>query len=124
MFRAAAAVSSVLIAAACSQAEEPAEAAGTEGSQSETAMTNSPDVAPVERPEDEPRFDWRGEIDAGGFYLPNSDVEAGDWALAHIHVGHPMDMNQWMQAGAEPAEVPVWMTFEHVDTAYETNELL
>ena len=123
MLRTVSALSAIVFAAACSEAETPSETAETRSPQAETAMTNSPDVEPVERFEDEPRFDWRGEIDAGGFYLPNADVTAGDWKLAHIYVGHPMDMTQWMQAGADPAEVPVWMMFEHVDTAYETNEL-
>ncbi len=118
MVRTASAIAALVLAAACSQGQEPAA-----DPQGEAAMTNSPDVEPVAPADEQPRFDWRGEIDAGGFYLPNTDVTAGDWKLAHIYVGHPMDMNPWMEAGADPAEAPVWMTFEHVDTAYETNEL-
>lgn len=67
-------------------------------------------------------FVHAAQTDYHGYYLPNSHLQTGDWVLRHIHIGHASQFADFEDSGQDPALVPVWIEFAHVDAETLTSE--
>lgn len=113
------AVSAVLLLAACGRREE-------------APPPVEPAPAPVEQPVDNQPppvapelagFSHTGTFDAAGYYLPQGDIQVGNWRLNHMGVGAVSDFSQWERGDRAATFGPILFQFDDVTSPTQTNEL-
>ena len=54
-------------------------------------------------------YEWSISVDPSGYYLPSNGLTAGGWVVEHIYLPAPDAFEAWRDAGADSAEIPVWV---------------